>query len=463
MLNLDQNFLAKSQNVFVQKPLVSLADVRQKVQSDMSLAPTQKRDIISAMNRVEAGSGRPLAEIKAGAAEARKLLAGLTPAGLKVSDKTFSNIKSSFALAVRLHGVKIVPVTKRIPVAPEWQALLDQVKTIYLRQGLYRLATFCTVMAIPPHNVSSDTLRGLYKALEGEELVKQPRTILKITITSWNKCYREIPGWPRLLLSSPFKTAPTTIALDKFPAEFQKEIQEWARGLLKPDILDEAAVDRPLSQTTVEHRILQIRQLASHLVNSGRIKIEEIASIAVLLKPELFKEGMRCFLARHEGRSTTRIYNLANSLRHIAKNHCGFSEDDLALLKQTCKRLDPGGRRQMTPKNRQLLQQFDAAENVSQLLCYPEQQAAMAIKDKNTKRAAKRFERAVVMDLLLHCGLRSGTLRSLRITDFDFKADAREESVFLYIPAEDTKTNRPMEFELPKDTAQRLQKFIHDY
>jgi integrase len=83
-----------------------------------------------------------------------------------------------------------------------------------------------------------------------------------------------------------------------------------------------------------------------------------------------------------------------------------------------CRKLDPGDRRQMTERNRRRLGQFDDPRNVGRLLTFPEQEARRAQALTNPIRVVKGMERAVAVDLLIHCGLRIGSLRTLKLSDF---------------------------------------------
>ena len=80
-------------------------------------------------------------------------------------------------------------------------------------------------MDIPPSAVSQEVLLGLFAALEAEEAVQRPKDIIKNTISNWNRCQREVEGWPPIRLGSPFKTKPYTLPLDSFPEGFRAEVR----------------------------------------------------------------------------------------------------------------------------------------------------------------------------------------------------------------------------------------------
>jgi hypothetical protein len=213
MTHISSNFLEQSRLAFTSNAIPMLADIHARVQADPGLGAVERRDLMSAFNRVATWTDESLATIPATAPSLRALFKKLAPGGLGVSQKTIANIRSLVLQAVQRHAAGHLQLTKRIPLAPEWDALLGTVPVEYRRQALLRLATFSTVMQVPPNAVCAEILMGLHAALEAEEMVKAPRSILKNTISAWNSCRRKIAGWPQVSLSSPFKKKPVTLPL----------------------------------------------------------------------------------------------------------------------------------------------------------------------------------------------------------------------------------------------------------
>lgn len=350
MKHIDPETLIRSREAYGRWQPISLAGVKDLVVADPALTPTQRRDLVSALTRVEHLFQVKLERVDATADQIRRLFAKATGIKLEVSDKTLANVRSLVARAIARYSRPVPPVTKRVPLDAEWKALLGRIPTDFQRQGLFRLATYCSAMAITPGHVTRETLIGLHAALEAEELVKSPRGILKSTTANWNRSRRSIPGWPQTELSTPFSTEAFALPLTAFSRAFQNDVARWQERVSNPDPLDEEAPARPLRQTTVEHRIVEFRQFASALVRSGRLPLEEITGLAVLVEPANFKDALRVFLDR-TGR-TQRVHNLARSMRLIGKHHCHLSDVALETLDRTCRRLDPGDRRRLTEKNR---------------------------------------------------------------------------------------------------------------
>ena len=296
-----------------------------------------------------------------------------------------------------------------------------------------------------------------------EECIKQPRAIIKNTISNWNRCSRQIGGWPAQRLSSPFRKTPYTFPLDAFPESFRTDVAAFARRLSDPDPLDDDGPLRPLSSHTVDHRITQIRQFASALVHSEVAHITEIVSIAFVLEPVRFKEALRFHLKRR-GNKTASLHNQANALRLIAKHHCKFDYTRLRELETLCHRVDPHLPQQMTERNRTRLRQFDDPENIRRLLYFPEDQARLAARETNPLRAARCTERAVAVALLTYCGLRIESLRRLHLEeDFAWQDRDGERVCYLSVPGTKTKNRRPLEFELPVAVSDLIRDHLETY
>jgi integrase len=452
---IDPTFLARSRAAFASESQSTLADVKGLAEDDKQLTAIQRRDLLSALNRVEDLFQTPLEKLEASPRQMRELFASKSPAQMNLSEKTFANIRSLVTKAVERYGQPSSPLTKRIPIAPSWQTLLDRIGTAFQRQALYRLATYSTVMGIAPEQVTPQTLLDLFEALEAEEGIKSPKSIIKNTIANWNRSARTVPDWPQRLLSSPFKQEPYTLPLSAFPDSFQQDVGLWRERMADPDPLDDEAPSRALRPATIEHRVYCFRQFASALIHTGHLPVEAITSLSVLFEPSAFKAALRFFLER-TGR-TQRVHNLARSMRLIGKHYGHLDEATLATLEKVCRKLDPGNRRQMTERNRKRLGQFDDPRNVARLLNFPEREAKRAHIEKNPQRAAKAMERAVAVDLLIRCGLRIGSLRTLELADFAFLSSGL--AVFI-VPAERTKTGRPLVFELNAEITARLKHHI---
>lgn len=457
------DFLARSQAAFLGNQPPSLADLRNMVEGDKTLNKTERRDMLSALNRLPVWYGRPLTAIPATPTALRELFAGTSAAKLDLATKTVSNVRSLVGKVVMRYGSPQLPITRRIPLDPIWRDLLDSIAVPHHRHALGRLAVYCTVMKILPTEVETNVLHGLHHALIAEEFIKGPRSIIKNTISSWNRCRRSLNHWPEVVLCSPFKQPPVTLPLSAFPVSFQEDVAGWRVKVTDERSLDDDAPVEPLAATTVELRIFQVRGMASALVHRGELQIEEITSLSTLFTPARFKAGLRWFLDRPHNADSQHLYGMANALVRIARHHCKLKKKTLEKLTVISKKLKPRGPQQMSERYRTRLRQFDDPRNVSKLLNFPQNQLAIARQVKNPYRAAKRVERALAVALMF-CGLRQATLRQMEIEgDYSWTRPNFEGVCHLHVPAAKVKNKRPIERELSPGTAELLRLYLTEY
>ncbi len=326
-----------SSEVFLSNSPRTFADLKSDIKAGLT-SGTKRRDLLSALNRFEAIAKMPLEKLPG---KTRKVFANSHPASLGISQKTFANIRAQITRLVREHGDQMPHLTRRFALSPEWKDLFGLIDERLWRNGLNRLACYCSAMEITPAEVSSGTLIGLSTALEAEEVVKDPRNILKHTIVTWNRCRRRYPDWPDVVLATPNRRERVTLPMSTFPESFQGDVAAWKQRMLHPDPLDLTAPDKSLSPKTIESRVYLFRRFATALVKSGTLPPDEITSLTVLVEPKAFKSGLSEMLSRTSNKKTARIYNDANSLRYLARHYCRVDETVFQELTQICKKLDP--------------------------------------------------------------------------------------------------------------------------
>jgi hypothetical protein len=82
-------------------------------------------------------------------------------------------------------------------------------------------------MEIAPEEVTPETPVGLHAALVVEETIKDPKGIVRNTISKWNRAMRSVPGCPQHRLSTPTKKEPLALPLTAFPLSFQEDVATW--------------------------------------------------------------------------------------------------------------------------------------------------------------------------------------------------------------------------------------------
>ena len=98
MKDVDPEFLEASRAVFTSSAPPSLEDIRKRVAA--GAVGTTRRDMLSALNRVEDLFGRPLSATPANAKTVRELLRSKSGPQLGVSTKAYANICSGVRAAL---------------------------------------------------------------------------------------------------------------------------------------------------------------------------------------------------------------------------------------------------------------------------------------------------------------------------------------------------------------------------
>jgi integrase len=453
-----EDFETRGRQAFVENSPMSLQELRTRV--DARSLGSSRRDMLSALDTIARLFGRDLSQFRASTKAVRELFLTSSAAQLGVSEKRYANVRSCVTAALRLYGEAPAPITKRITLSSDWGSLLAKIEPRIYRNALHRLACFCSHMEVPPDKVGQNVLLSFIEALEAEEIVKNPRRMLKHTIAHWNMCGRNVPGWPTSRLSSPFPQDVIAIPLQDFPESFQRDVAMWQRRLLCADILDPDAPARPLRPVSVQGQVQMVVRFASALIRQGNLQIAEIRTLQTLVELKNFTEGLRFFLKRSEQKPTPYVAKIANTLFFIARHYCRLPPDRLKELEQIRKRLDVGRNRQLTSKNRDRLRQLDHPGNVTKLLEFPQQERTRALKQRNPYRAAKCMERALAAALLITCCLRMQNLRTIDLTTDLRRAGGK---TILFIDGLKVKNGQDLEFELPEDVSSLLKEFVTEY
>lgn len=437
-------------------PCETLEDVRRWVERQP--ASTRRRDSLSAFGFLSTTAGLDLASIPARPRDLRDLFAKLSAPRLAVSPKRLANVRSLVTTARDSAQAAAGPRAPKLRIGGEWLALLETVPWDQYRWGLGQLARYCTHHGIVPEAVGSGTLIGLRTHLDQESVVKDPKGILKHTIALWNRCQREVAGWPDIRLSSPTKPDVFMLPLNAFPESLTREIDLWAARMQAPDPFDPRTPVRAMRPSTVQSYVFTIRKVASALVRGGHLAVEEVTGLDVLVAPHNFKEGLRPFATR--GRAPETVHKMAVQLRSMARHLLDLDETHQAELDTIIGRLAPKTGRRMGARNYERLKQFDDPALVQRLLGFPDEELGRSLKAKSLIRRSKGVERALAIAVVLNTGLRAKNLRSLRL---DTNLIRFGERMLVRLNEEETKTHATLEIELPTEVISLLDLFVREH
>jgi integrase len=414
----------------------------------------------SAIRRISEMVGHSPSGMPVEARALREKLQAIHPARFGVSAKTFSNLRSLVAAALRLAGVLDDMSRGLARRDPLWGPLLQKAEDDRrIAEGLATFANWCAANGVFPQAVDDSAVRRFGDWLESRTHCPKPKDVIRRTPLLWNEASSRIDGWPTTRLSRvSFKPPLQHMAWDQFPESFREDAEIYLARRANPDVFDEAACAPrlPLAPTTLSQQREHIRLAASVLIQAGRAA-DEIVSFAALVERENVKTVLRHYHARGKGRPNAFAIALSKTLLQIAKHHVGLGPEALADLRTIASKL-PSVPFDLTSKNKELLRQLEPERLRATLLFLPEETLASITTDKESlPRRFVEAQVAIALDILLAIPLRAQNLCSLHWRRHFAEPEGPRGRLILHIPAEETKAkHRELAAEVPADVARRL-------
>lgn len=454
MKTLPTDFLEKSRLVFLTEAVPSLADLRKTI--ELKPPTTQRRDTLSALDSIPRKMGRALASVPATLPAVQALFSDTNGPQLGLSQKTFQNLRASVRKAVEAHGVCLPNLTARIPLTDEWTHLISLVQGPDYASGLRRLACFCSATGVLPLEVTSEVLLGFYEALVAEARVKDPKITLRLTTTYWNMQLSRVPAWPDYRLATPFPSNRYKLALKDLPLPLQKDIARWEAARLGADVLSLNKLVRESRPVTVAHQTGHILRYISLVVENNLAELHELQCLQDIVEPSLVKAALDILLNKMD-RSKGYVHQYAYVLHSIARHHTKLPKKKVAQLSTLASNLKQKRKRGMTEKNRRCLSQFNRQENIDKLLLFSDEERRRGDRQRNKYREAKCYERALVVDLLIHSVLRMQNLSTLRL-DRNFRE--KDDQYILQFADIEMKNGRPHSLAVSEEITSRIKEFV---
>jgi len=241
----------------------TFADVIIRVQNDLTLSATKRRDCVSALKSLARMLDLDPSQIPANTDWLRQRLKLFHPKQARISDKRYANIRSCVTFALRHTGAGTKRAGWLPPMSPDWEHLYKRAGNNKSRYKLSRLFRWCTSENVAPRDLNDKHIDAFEGMLVGETLTKDPHKSVRNAVNQWNRYSSEIVGWPSVKLGPRRKREPWTFPLEQFPDSFQADVEAWFTRCATEDLFDEDAPIRPMRPATVKHRRVQIRCAAS--------------------------------------------------------------------------------------------------------------------------------------------------------------------------------------------------------
>jgi len=450
MLHIDPQNL---ETAFLCPGTMMFADLIAKLQADASLTPVRQRDLISAIRRTAKALGRPPETIPADPTWLRPRIERIVPAGIGLTQKSWSNVRSDLQAALTHLGITKRPVNRKWHLSPAWAPLWDKVlasgdRTLCV--SLSRFVYFLSGQGVRPEEVDSVHGLAFREALVLNELSRSPEKSLTNTVSAWNLATARISGWPQQRLSAPQRQKVIKIPLDQLPEPFQQDLDAYVSSL---EASDPFAIDgrlAPLQPISIQVYKARLLRFVGALVRSG-LPVDTLRSLSDLVAPQRMEQGLRWMLAQSEGKTTASISETGQLLSGIARRYVKLSPEEQKRVDMLAQRVAMKPQHGLTEKNRARLRPLQDPATRRKLLTLPEQLFAQADQKNDFQSAALLRELAVAVGILLYCPIRVKNLASIHL-ERNLQRPGGGRS-FLVFTGPEVKNRHPIELELPKRVA----------
>ncbi len=458
---------------------MNMLQVRENLQSNTKLNDTQSRDLVSAVNTFAKWLELPLDKIPADRRSLRKGFDGLNASQLGVSKKRFANVRSGVDQALD-HGMMGNYNETIQVVAPAWQTLLELVPEGWQRFKVAQLARYATNKKIDPSDVTAETFTTWTTwREENASLSAKPERIVKDVWMLWNRCAREVSGWPQAEIPRPSKKSAVLLPLDQFSDSFQEELKAFEKASTTVDAQAVAASKSYRSAATPEkkstvtprvakNRVSAIRMCATSLIEAGEAEPEDLTSIKEVVSADAAGLMAESAVAR-VGRVTEYPLSLVKDLRAVAVQWLNIDETEIAafngIMGAIAKDADMGG---LTYTNRQRLAPFRNPQNISRLVSLPDQMFdVLETQRKKTGRVtihmACRARTAIGIATLTMLPIRRANLAAIEIGKQLVLPAARSDQAYLTFEPHEVKNTRSIGCAVPDAKRALLDLYLHHY
>ena len=443
--------------------IVTLGEMRALIQASDAIPADRKAYLCWALNRTTTLIGNGVADVRADPKTVLRQLDQLSPAMAGLSPRSFSNLKTLLRASFRMFAPRLSPARSRVKLKGPWAAL-EALLPVRLKRNLSRFMRYAQSMRWAPQDIDEQHIEQFAHYVENEAMLLRPEGVVRATRHGWNHAADSVPAWPhRRVAPPPCKRIPYWLKPHELSASLRQEIDEYLHRLAQPDPFL-AQSSKPLHPTTITQNRHYLILLASALARSGFL-VEEITSIAVLVRPDNVKSALRFLFNRAGGRMTVQIEMLAYHARKFAV-HAGLPDEDLARLVElqaSIARAYPS-RRGLTAKNRALLERMDDAAFADRLIMLPSRLMAAARQMTASAVAMSSARDAVATEILITCSMRVGNLIDLRLgkTIRKYGEGAKAHWV-IDVPGEKVKNGQPLRYTLLPESARLIEEYLENW
>jgi integrase len=434
---------------------VTLATVLAALERDVGLAPTRRRDLISAVKRVAELLGQEPAAILFDMAVISAGLAAVNPIAVGMSPKRLANIRSDFRAALK--ASRTMPVTGRdkAPLSPAWLELFRRLSGRRAHIGLSRLARHANGEGIDPREVNDQVIDRFIAAVRAGSLHRKPNVLHRQVTLIWNEAARD-PALALQPVSVPsFRGPPMRINWDQLSEAFRKDAASYLSWCAGSDPFDADARSRAMAPRTLRLRRDQIHAAVTALIDSG-FEPSAIMSLSDLVLPENFKSILRRRLESVSGKENVFNYNLGKALVQIAYEWVKVDAQVFAELKRLLGKM-PVPLLGLTDKNKRFLRQFDDPAVLRRLYGLPNRLWAEVRRHPHPNfRTLAKAQTALAIAILSYMPLRLQNLTALAFDTHLFMQEGAGAISTLELSAAEMKNRLELGFDIAPGVAKML-------
>jgi integrase len=438
----------------------TLATLLAALESPSGLSETRRRDLRSAVKRVAHLLGNTPAAIPLAMDTIREGLGGVNPIAVGMTPKRFANIRSDFVAAVKASGLLPVNAERKVVLSPEWRQLFARLSGRRTNIGLSRLGHFASAKEVQPGGINDEIINEFMAAVREGSLHQNPKALHRQVTLIWNEAARDQElGLNRVAVPS-FRGPPKRVNLSLLPHSFAADRDRYLSWCAVTDPFAVDARPRPLAARTLKLSRDQIHAAVTALVKSGTSP-ESLQSLADLVTASNFKSILRQRLADAEGQQKSFNFYLARALVRIAQEWVKVDASVLAELKRLASKLK-APKRDLTPKNRAFLRQFDDPAALVRLVNLPGRlwQEVSNKKDEEPNfRTLAKAQAALGMKILTYMPVRPENLSDLEFDKHLFVRAEPGATSTLELDSDEVKNDNDVGFDIPV----RLAKMLREY
>jgi integrase len=443
----------KSSSALVEIP--TLRTVRTALNRPRAVVGTRLRDMQSAVACVARLLGNEPEAIPLDMGAISAGLGAISPLAAGMTAKRFSNIKSDFLAAVRASGVKAVVVPVKKDLSPKWVELFKGLSGRRAHIGLSRFARYASAKGIEPAGVDDAVFAGFISEVRQNSLHRNPKALYRQVTLIWNEAASDPSLSLQPVTVASFRRPPKRIDRAGLRPEFTEDTDQYLSWCGGSDPFAADARSKALAPKTLRLARDQIHAAVSALAYSG-VDPNSVCSLADLVTIDNFKRILLWRVEHSGGQKNSFNHYLARLLVRIAREWVKVDEPTLAQLKRMASKL-PAPKRELTPKNKATLRQFDDPEALGRLKWLPEKLWKEVKGDRNPSfRTLAKAQAALGIGMLTYMPIRPENLWELAFETHLFVRSGAEATSTLELSSSEVKNETDVAFDIPRHLVKML-------